>query len=254
MRKRATVTGLTLMGITAFAASATASNIITSQTFDTDPVLAEEKGSGVWYVDRFAPAEFRSQELMGDNRLLLGIDGNDQQDDAFRNTQGRGFDTPGTQRLSIDMFIDEAFTDVDGRIGGFWGVGLDAAGDRSLFPIIEFFEGQFQVFDSLDGGDGTGFIPVGTPSDFGGAFDEFFNLRISLRGTVTDFLINGQNALTLDAGNTVELGSVILQGINSGQDRSLFFDNLEAVPSPATVALFGMGLLGLGVAARRRSR
>lgn len=228
--------------------------IITNQSFDTDPVLSDTVAPGVWWTDRFAPAEFKSQDFMGDNRLLLGIDGDDQQDNGFRNTQGRGFNTPGADRLSIDMFIDESFANVEGRIGGFWGVGLDASGDRSLFPIIEFFDGQFQVFDSLDDENGFGFIEVGTPSEFDGDFGKFFNLKIILRNGVTDFLINDQQALTLTAGDTTELGSVILQGVNQGEDRRLFFDNLQAVPSPATLALFGMGLVGLGVAARRRRR
>ncbi|GAB4147682.1 MAG: hypothetical protein Tsb0016_18380 [Sphingomonadales bacterium] len=232
--------------------------VITNMTFDTDPILSDTPAPGVWYTDRRAPAAFDSVNFMGDQRLRLGLSEADGVS-GFTATQGRGFDTPGATRLSIDMFIasDWQLLPADERVGGIWGVGLNSNGDRSLFPIIEFFDSQFQVFDSIDAGDGTGWRPAGLPSDF--LFDQFHNLAIELNAGVVDFFINGSRIATEEIGSTVELGSVILQGINTpeGVDRNLYFDNFVAssamdVSEPsALLVLFG-GLLGLGVAARRR--
>ncbi len=232
--------------------------VITNMTFDTDPILSDTRAPGVWYTDRAAPASFDSVDFMGDQRLRLGLSAADAAS-GFTATQGRGFDTPGATRLSIDMFIasDWQLLPADERIGGIWGVGLDINGDRSLFPIFEFFDSQFQVWDSIDAGDGTGWRPAGLPGGF--MFDEFANLAIELNAGVVDFFINGSRIATEEIGSTVELGSVILQGINSpeGVNRDLYFDNFIAssamdVPEPsALLVLFG-GLVGLGVATRRR--
>lgn len=240
-----------LMGLAIGSTPATA-GVIAFQSFDENPPLAIADGPGVWSIDRFAPAVFESQDFMGDNRLVLGIDGNDLQSSPFQNTQGRKFLTPGAQSMSIDFFLDPEFADVDGRIGGFWSTATDNEGNITFFPIIEFFNGQFQVFDSLQSSGSAVFLPVGSPGDFGIDFGDFVNLSFSLSGSDIAFLINGALALKLGAGGTEQFANVILQGVNLGVDRTLVFDNFQAIPVPAPVGLLGLGLLGLGFAARRR--
>ena len=238
---------------------------ITSQTFDTDPTLGSSQAPGVWYTDRYAPAGFESVSFLGDNRLKHTISASDSESgrpgnfsSSFYNTQGRKFDTPGASTISIDFYIDPAFDGASGRTGGFWGTGFDSGGNTT-FPIIEFFDNQFQVFDSVNDSDGTGFRTVGVQSGF--AFGEFVTLTISL-DSVADlfsFSVNGELLSTEEAGGAVEIGNVILQNINTadGVDRMIYWDNLTAsgdmqVPVPATMAFVLVGLAGIATASLRR--
>lgn len=246
--------------ILALSLSGTASaGLITSQTFDTDPVLSDTKAPGTWYTDRFAPAGFTSQSFLGDNRLAHTISAADAQPVAnnFRNTQGRKFDVTGATSISIDFYIDSAFDGASGRIGGLWGTGVAADGVTiTSYPIIEFFDNQFQVYDSIDGdADGAGFREAGLQEGF--AFDEFVNLAILLDTTDDEFLffVNGELLHKEEAGGTQSIDNVILQNINTsaGVNRTLFFDNLQAsVPAPAALPLFAAGLGLMGLFARRR--
>ena len=53
------------------------------------------------------------------------------------------------------------------------------------------------------------------------------------------------------ANGTTSIANVILQGHNNtaGRDYDIHWDNLQAVPEPASMAAIGLGILGL---ARRR--
>lgn len=260
-----TIPALALVGLLGMSADAQASTIITNQTFETDPPLSATQEAGKWYTDRFAPAGFESEVFMGDERLAHTISEDDGAtgrpssfSSGFYNTQGRKFDTPGATRLSIDMFIAPEFEDVV-RIGGLWGTGINAGGDISSFPIIEFFDNQFQVFDSIDDADSTGFRAVGTQAGF--AFGQFATLAIELDTTadIFSFFVDNELLHTEEAGGTVSIANAILQNVNTtdGVNRTIYFDNFTATgPAPIPLPAAGWLLLtafgGLGIAARRR--
>lgn len=235
---------------------------ITMQTFDTDPPLAANQAPGVWYEDRFPPAGFESESFRGDNRLAITVSSDDNAagrpsnfSGGFYNTQGRKFDTPGANQVSIDYFIDPAQQGTSTRTGGFWLTGVDGAGGISSYPIFEFFDDEFQVFDFINGG----FDAVGVQSGF--AFDEFVNLGINLDTTqdLLSFFVNDELLTSVGANGTQSFANVILQNINTteGVDRTVYFDNLSAasvsaVPVPAALPLMLTALGGIGFVARRR--
>ncbi|TCP38003.1 putative secreted protein with PEP-CTERM sorting signal [Rhodothalassium salexigens DSM 2132] len=248
-----------LVGGAFLALSGTAqASIITDQTFDSDPVLADSRTDGAWFVDRSKPAGFSSVDFMGDKRLALTISSDHTETDLFRFTQGRQFLTPGARMISIDWYLDPAFQNTTGRVGGLWGVGFggDPSGVLS-YPIIEFFEDQFHVWDSVQGDDdGSGFRPAGLPD--GVAFGEFVNMEIQLDPTADlfRFFLNDTLLGTEEAGGTTEIGSVILQAVNTadGIDRTLYFDNFVArssIPVPATGLMLLIGVAGAAALGRR---
>ena len=96
------------------------------------------------------------------------------QSNVFYNTQGRKFDITGATSLSIDFFIDSAFENAQGRIGGVWGAAVDGTNTITSYPIIEFFDNQFQVYTS----DTASWMVVGTQTGF--AYDSFANLEIAI--------------------------------------------------------------------------
>ncbi|GMG83567.1 hypothetical protein LNKW23_27800 [Paralimibaculum aggregatum] len=257
---------LTTLGVAAALCASPAFAVGLTETFDTNPILAENQAPGVWYEDRYAPAGFSSTFFAGDNRLELELSQADSTDNrppsfssAFYDTQGRKFDTPGATMLEIDFYIDAGFATLDQRIGGIWGTATTPGGD--VFPILEFFGGEFQVYDTA----GTfSFVPVGTPTGF--AYDQFATLKISL-DTIDDefdYFVDDELLGSFAAGGATEILNVILQGVNRGEpgsenagvNRSLYFDNLEVsggatVPLPAPAALLLTGLAGLGLLRRR---
>lgn len=257
-----TIPAMALVGLLGMSADAQASTIITSQTFDTNPPLSATQEAGKWYTDRFAPAGFESEVFMGDERLAHTISEDDGEtgrpssfSSVFYNTQGRKFDTPGATRLSIDMFIAPEFEDA-GRIGGIWGTGVDETDAIVSFPIIEFFDNAFQVWD------GAAFQSVGTPTGF--AFGEFANLAIEIvmGGAEINFSVNDELLLTAFNGiGTKTFSNAILQNINTtdGVNRTIYFDNFEAtaaapIPLPAAGWLLLTAVGGMGLAARRRRK
>jgi len=242
---------------------------ITAQTFDVDPILGNTQAPNVWYTDRFAPAGFSSVFFAGDNRLALELSASDNaagrgaQNSNFYSTQGRKYDTPDATMLSIDMYIASSFQNIaynsnlgTGRIGGLWGTGINAANDISFYPIIEFFDSQFQVWNSF-----TGWNAVGLPTGF--IFDTFVNLEISLDaiGDIFNFYIAGDLLESFGANGTISFANAIIQGKNDepGVNRTLYFDNFEAynvsvVPLPAALPLYGTGLALMGFVGWRRRK
>jgi hypothetical protein len=201
---------------------------------------------------------------MGDNRLKLSLSVADGAvnrpggfSSSFYNTQGRKYDTPGAVYASIEMFISNDFLSVPARIGGLWGTAVNGLNAIVHYPIIEFANGGFQVWN------GTAFEVVGLPTWV--AANTFVEMAIAL-DSMTDtftFLLNGHVVKTTTASGAVSLSNVIIQGINTtaGVDRDIYFDNLRTmttlppapIPVPAALPLLLAGLAALGLMARRRA-
>lgn len=231
---------------TIYASSASAA--IISDSFDSSPSLSESQAPGVYYTDRYAPAGFDSELFEGDNRLALTLSSSDGASNrpsgfsgAFYNTQGRKYDVSGATAASIDMYIDSAFVSDPNRVGGLWGTAVEAGSAISAFPIIEFANGSFQIWD------GAGFNNIGLPSGF--LTDTFVNIGFELNvpANSIEYFLNGVSVFTdTNANSSVSLSNIIIQGYNTtaGVDRTLYFDNLLVtdasvanVSAPGTLAM-----------------
>lgn len=238
------------------------------QTFDFNlPVVTgSSQAAGVWYTDRYAPAGFSSPDFFdGDNRLLHSISAADSADNrpgsfssAFYNTQGRKYDLEaGTVKMSIDLYVPTAWQSTGARMAGFWGTAVDAVNTVSAYPILEFTSDsatpRFRGFE----GDGS-WVDLGLPTGF--AYDSWQTLEISkLASGEFKYEVGDKSATTLLMGpGSVEIENVILQGHNSqtGVTYGIHWDNLSTsvVPEPASLALAGVGALGLIAVRRRASR
>lgn len=245
----------TIMGAFAMALGAVSS--AQSFTFDAPVALSNTQAPGVWYTDRYAPAGFTSPvNFMGDNRLKQSIASADAQTpgNQFYNTQGRKYDLAPTQtHMSIDLFIPSDWGTSGRRMAGFWGTAFDNVNAVSGFPIIEFtsntdVDGTGARFRGWD--DANGWVSMGLPTGF--TYDTFYTLDIQLSGGNFVYTVGDATASVSSLG-TESIGNVILQGhnTNAGVDYDIYWDNFQAVPEPASMAVIGIGVLAL---ARKRRK
>jgi len=98
-------------------------------------------------------------------------------------------------------------------------------------PITAF---SIDLVDALDTGGGN---LGGSPEHFMGPTGDFSNLNLIFIGIID---LDGFTMVTIDSDDTNDL---------------LFYDNLRhtTISEPAAIALFGLGLAGLGIVRRRRS-
>ncbi|MBS0362915.1 MAG: PEP-CTERM sorting domain-containing protein [Proteobacteria bacterium] len=241
---------LLLAGVgTAIAFGATAAQAGT-ETFDNPVTLSPTEAPGTWYTDRFAPSGFATS---GGN-LVESIAGRDLQADAFYNTQGRAFDLGPTQSMSIDVFVDGAFRGSNQRDAGFWGVADDNTNTISAYPIIELSDlGNDLVFRGWNSNDGT-WTTIASADSLVGSWQ---TLTISLDTSTDTFTYSaGGSSLSLNAGGSTAINSVILQGYNAGANYNISWDNLASpgVPEPAAWTLMILGFGGIGATLRRRAK
>lgn len=203
--------------------------------FDVNPTNGPTQAPGTWYVDRFAPAGFVSENFDGDNRLKHSIDASDSQGDPFYNTQGRKYDIDGATAMSIELYVPAAWSSTNRRMAGFWGTAVNAGNSVTDYPILEFAsDGGVPRFHAWDSGLGD-WVDMGLPTGF--AYNQWYTLNIELVGN--DFVFNvGDLELTIPADpGTVHLTNVILQGYNHIPiTYDIYWDNLNTFGSPAATA------------------
>jgi hypothetical protein len=216
---------------------------------------------GSWYIDRKAPAGFSSDPSFGNpaNGLALTLSATDYQGaGSFYNTQGRKYDVPtGTLQGQVQLYLDAAWLNSLGRDAGFWATGIDGSNNIDSFAIMEIANGHVMGWDSQGAG---GWL------DFGAATAgqwATLGYSIDLADNLIDYWYDGNFVGDVSAGGTTVFSNVMLQSINTGVDRTYYFDNLVtntvAPPSPTPVPepkyLFPSALaLLIGVVAYRNKK
>lgn len=224
-----------------------------------------------WSTDRFDPAAFANVGTFQGRDNVLGISISRAEgfgsrgggfDSTFYNTQGRKHLISGGpgDSLSADLFVPLEWSDEgSGTVRtDMWGVMGDGS-NITKYPIIGFTNlggtARFRIWD-----DST-WLDLGVAVNF----DAWNSLSITLDGSDFVYSVNGVDVFTdtTPTGST-QFDEVIMQSYNFFGDPSLgnvnpveytsYWANVgsASVPEPAAMALFGIGLVGAGVARRRR--
>jgi hypothetical protein len=154
--------------------------------------------------------------------------------------------------MSIQLYVPSDWATTGERMAGFWG---DATNNgikgSDVYPVLEFTStGGTPEFRGWD--DGTSnWVDMGLPTGF--AYDQFVTLTISLSGGNFIYQV-GDLTQTVSAYGATQLSSALLEGYNNNASYNIYWDNFSAaaVPEPSTMALMGLGSIGL--IARRRLR
>jgi hypothetical protein len=238
----------------AMIAGAGAAQAGTVETFDNPVTLSPTAAPGAWYTDRFNPAGFATSGGVL-HETISGADHQAGDPDVaggvynFNNTQGRALDLgAGVTSLSIDLQVSADYAGSDQRLAGFWGVANDGT-DISAFPIIELSDlDNTLVFRGFN-------TDTGAWTDFGAATVGTHTLGITLGASGFTYSIDGVTVGGAPGEGSSSIGSVILQGYNTGNSYDIAWDNLTTsagVPEPASWALMIVGFGGIGAAMRRK--
>ncbi len=241
-----------------------------TESFDLNPVLGSadpggNAASGQWYVDRSAPALFASTNFLGDNRLVVGVNGSDYLSDSgsqFYDTQGRKYylnNAPIGTSLSAQLYIPSSWQSIN-LSASMWLTAYDSSGNPAGYPIVGFYssgtgDNYMRVWDDV-----SGYINLSTPVHW----DGWNTLAMTFTGSGLVYTINGQDvfkdtAVTDNGG--VSIANVMFQDRNYGTSFNAYWDNLTVntnglspspTPEPASLALAGMGAALLGLKLYRR--
>jgi hypothetical protein len=229
----------------------------TLETFATPVVTGPTAAPGVWYTDRFNPAGFQTSGGVL-HETISGADHQAGDPDLagghynFYNTQGRAFDLGvDVTSLSIDLQVSASYAGTNQRLAGLWGVANDGT-SVSAYPIIELSDlGNSLVFRGYD-------VTTDSWTNLAAATVGVHTLGISLGVGGFSYSIDGTVFDTAPRDGSTSIGSVILQGYNTGNSYDIAWDNLAtasggAVPEPANWALMIVGFGGVGAMMRRRT-
>ncbi|MFZ4523554.1 MAG: beta strand repeat-containing protein, partial [Bacteroidales bacterium] len=197
-----------------------AQNSYLNETFNTTPTLSISQTSGAWYVDRYAPAAFVSDNSLGVNALKISIDGTaggaanrpNGQGGQFYNTQGRKFDQNG---LNANVLKGSLYLPADWatkhRRSDMWATTFNASNNVASYPIIGFrnIDGATPSFSYWNETAG-GWVSFATPS----IYDVWYNFEIRLAGGNVEYYMNGNLVGTVNSNGSISIGNVIMQAYN----------------------------------------
>jgi cohesin domain-containing protein len=239
------------------------------ENFENPIATGPSQAPGVWYTDRFNPDAFESAFFDGDDRLHIGISGDDRDgnrgafDGIFYNTQGRKYDVdiPVGHKWSGKLYIGSDWTTTVKR-SDIWATTFDSFGGISGFPILGFVSNdpadglnpnptspdpRFRWFtQDTDQDPSNGFTPdwidLGLPTGF--SYDRWWTLEIELTdGAFIAHVIDDNGVVVLSFTDVLTFGSVragnlIMQAYNFGTnafpiDYDVYWDDIIIGPAGA---------------------
>lgn len=213
---------LTFIGSSSIAESST----YFADPFNSNPALSNTQAPGVWYPDRYRPAQFDSFFFDGDNRLRIGISAADGaalrpggQTGTFYNTQGRKFDLGNGVYTSLkaDLYVANDW-DTNFRRSDIWATALNGSNAIVHYPIIGFANvagttGNIvcRAYDSSIGN----WVNVSSQVPGGITTNRWYTIEIRIKPGVFEYLIDGKVVYIDNSTNgAVSFADVIMQAYN----------------------------------------